>query len=370
MSKLKPFSVFLALSLVLLTSTLAGASSSAPYPPSTVVEGITFDTDTFVRKASGSDNWAVTWGPDDNIYTTWGDGEGFGGRDAGMGVARIEGPPENFVGTNLWGVPRGYTGGKSVGILSVNGVLYMFAGPKSGRTAWTETWLQWSNDLGKTWQLSEIFFRHTDGFAKPNFLNFGRDYAGARDEFIYVYGVDASHGFGERAVKLNLARVHKKSIKDRSAYEFFKGLDGNGSPLWTSDVAKRSPVFVDAMGGISDSPSVIFNSALNRYFISKTHNTKQSKPPHGGLGIFDAPNPWGPWTTVKYVDKWMGSTKMYFATFPTKWISSDGLTMWMVYTGYGNIAKDAYQHMKGVLKISADSDSVPPAPPKNLKVEK
>ena len=29
--------------------------------------------------APGSDNWATTWADDDNQYTVWGDGGGFGG---------------------------------------------------------------------------------------------------------------------------------------------------------------------------------------------------------------------------------------------------------------------------------------------------
>ncbi len=82
-------------------------AQNAPYPPSSALSGVTWDPSTLVVKGIGSDNWATTWGPDDKIYTTWGDGGGFGGGDAGMGVASIAGPPENFTGTNLWSVSRG-----------------------------------------------------------------------------------------------------------------------------------------------------------------------------------------------------------------------------------------------------------------------
>ena len=131
------------------------------------------------------------------------------------------------------------------------------------------------------------------------------------------------------------------------------------------------PVFVDVNGKIADSPSVIYNPAINRYLMSKTHDLNDTFP-HGGLGIFDAPEPWGPWTTVEYTDDWMGSINMYFATFPTKWISQDGLTLWMIFTGYGSdvIAHDAYQHMKGVLTLVTPGtpDTTPPDPPENLRV--
>lgn len=345
-----------------------GALAAPPYPPSKSFSGITWEESTLTRKAKGSDNWAVTWGSDDHIYTTWGDGGGFGGADAGMGAARIEGPPESFTGTNLWSVARGYRGGKSEGILSVGGVLYMMAGPGSDYQPWRETWLMWSNDLGKSWQYSEIFFRLADGFSKPTFLNFGRDYAGARDDYVYIYGLDASAGTSVKPTKLNLARVRKRSITQRDSYEFFMGFDSGRDPLWTSDVSQRKPVFVDATGGIADSPSVIYNPVIKRYLMSKTHDSDRSVP-HGGLGVFDAPEPWGPWTTIEYIERWRGSTTIYFATFPTKWIGPDGLTMWMIFTGYGSVTQDAYQHIRVKLVPIAKGggDSVPPDAPRNVK---
>ncbi len=324
-----------------------------PYPASSIISEIIWDTSSLYRTASGSDNWAVTWGPDDHVYTTWGDGGGFGGADAGLGVARIEGTPSNFTGFNLWGEPRGYLGGKSLGIVSIDGILYMWVGPHAGSTAASENWLQWSTDLGNSWQRSEIFFTYTDGFSKPSILNFGRDYAGARDNYVYSYGFDRSAGINTRSTELHLARVLKSEITNRTAYEFFKGLDINGNPLWTSDVGQRSAVFTNLAGGISDTPSVVYNPGLDRYIMCKTFDTNSSTP-HGGLGIFEAPEPWGPWRTIEYTESWMGSDNMYYCNFQQKWTSSDGLDMWMVFTGYGSdvIAKDAYQHMKGTLVLT------------------
>jgi hypothetical protein len=51
-----------------------------------------------------------------------------------------------------------------------------------------------------------------------------------------------------------------------------------------------------------------------------------------GFGIFDAPEPWGPWTTVSSVPRWdvePGES----ASFPTKWMSTDGLTVHLVFSG-------------------------------------
>ena len=52
----------------------------------------------------------------------------------------------------------------------------------------------------------------------------------------------------------------------------------------------------------------------------------------GGFGVYDAPEPWGPWTTVFYTDRWdvgPGET----SSFPTKWMSPDGTTVHLVFSG-------------------------------------
>jgi hypothetical protein len=52
----------------------------------------------------------------------------------------------------------------------------------------------------------------------------------------------------------------------------------------------------------------------------------------GGLAIYDAQQPWGPWTTVFLAEKWdigPGET----ASFPPKWMSPDGRTVHLVFSG-------------------------------------
>ncbi len=52
----------------LLIPTLALAD--VPYPPSPVIESITWHPDTLRLAAPGSDLWPVTWGPDGHIFTS------------------------------------------------------------------------------------------------------------------------------------------------------------------------------------------------------------------------------------------------------------------------------------------------------------
>src|SRR3989442_111665 len=127
----------LAFNWILFSSMLATvdlAAGAAPYPPSSALEAITWDWETYQTGAEGSDLWPVTWGPDDHLYTAWGDGGGFGGTDSdgrvSAGFARIERGPESFQSINVNGgknaehlasFPRE---GKAGGMLAVGGPLY------------------------------------------------------------------------------------------------------------------------------------------------------------------------------------------------------------------------------------------------------
>jgi hypothetical protein len=63
-----------------------------------------------------------------------------------------------------------------------NGVLYMWV-----RNAGNSQ-LAWSGDYGRTWSWS--IWKFTTSFGSPTFLNFGKNYEGARDGYVYVYSPD------------------------------------------------------------------------------------------------------------------------------------------------------------------------------------
>jgi hypothetical protein len=126
-----------------------------------------------------------------------------------------------------------------------------------------------------------------------------------------------------------LARVPRRDMKKRDAYEFFERLDGHGSPVWTGDIGKRGSVFTHR--GKSYRSSISYHAPLKRYLWC--HTLPGGDPRFaGGLGIFDAPEPWGPWTTAFYTTAWdigPGET----SSFPTKWMSPDGSTLHLVFSG-------------------------------------
>jgi len=67
--------LLIAASYMALMQASAGVQiAEAPYPPSPVIKGVTFDFSSRDRRAPGSDNWAITWADDDHTYAAWGDG--------------------------------------------------------------------------------------------------------------------------------------------------------------------------------------------------------------------------------------------------------------------------------------------------------
>ena len=112
-------------------------------------------------------------------------------------------------------------------MLMVDGVLYLWA-----RNAGNAQ-LAWSNDRGQTWTWGD--WKFTTSFGCPTFLNFGKNYAGARDEFVYVYSHDRDSAY-EPADRMVLARVPKDAIRERERLRVLRGLDAQGPPVWTKDI--------------------------------------------------------------------------------------------------------------------------------------
>jgi CubicO group peptidase (beta-lactamase class C family) len=307
----------------LLRPVVEAIADKNAYPASRVIRGVHFAPPAnIVRQAIGSDNWPITWAGDNSQYAAYGDGKGFEpytNQKLSLGFARIQGSSTHFRGVNIRSASGERTGDgpkglKASGMLMVDGVLYLWV-----RNAHNAQ-LAWSPDRGKTWQWG---FRFESGFGAPSFLNFGKNYRGARDEYVYTYSQDGPSAY-ESDDSLLLARVRKSRLRDRSAWEFLERLDPNGNPVWSADIRQRGEVFryprhcrrVDA----------VYDPALKRYLLAVAYNQES------GWGIYDAPEPWGPWTTAFHTGHWdLDHTHGY--RLPAKWIERNGRAMALIFSG-------------------------------------
>jgi CubicO group peptidase (beta-lactamase class C family) len=320
-----------------LVNMLMDAFMESPYPLSSYISEAKFaPAGTIVRRACDSDNWPITWADDGNLYAAYGDGWGFdpgADKKLSLGLAKIIGDPDEFQGINIRSstgeqTGDGRTGKKASGMLMADGILYMWLRNADGDGA--ESQLSWSSDHGKTWSFSN--WRFNEGFGYPTFLNFGKNYRGSRDNYVYIYSPNENDAY-KPADQMVMARVLKKNITERAAYEFFQCLDENGNPVWTKEISDRGAVFIHPAScyrcGIS------YNKGLKRYIWCQVHpesNDQRGPRYQGGFGIYEAPEPWGPWQTVYYTKEWdvgPGET----SSFPTKWMSRDGKTCYLVFSG-------------------------------------
>src|SRR5918992_68239 len=382
---------FARISLVVLFGFLAGAplasvgpasaqaTATSPYPPSSVITGIAFDWSTHTRLAPGSDNWPITWADDDHQYTAWGDGGGFGGSNrlgrVSLGVARIQGPSDNYQVSNVWGghnaaYPSSF-GGKSYGLIALDGLLYMWVGPGSNTESYQEARLVSSSDYGATWTPADWAFRKADGLIMPTILNFGKGYAGARDNFVYHYFIGLQGDPADLGVhkpgRIHLLRVDKgEMLRSKSRYEYFSGLDSNGEPVWSRDINAKEPVFEDP-NGVGWNLAVSYNAGLGRYLLTTEHTESNQ----GNLGIFDAPEPWGPWSTVAYMNQREGTQfaheyagvpdTTFYWNFANKWLSPDGKEFTLVFTGSGD--NDSWNTVRGSFEVAVITPPIRPTPP-------
>ncbi len=332
--------------------------------------------------APESDNWAITWSGNGHQYTVFGDGKGFStfnSTRASNGVARIEGSKDDYSAFDIFktGEGSGGWGGKSLGILALGTELYMFRnGTGSTEGAFQQTELYHSNDNGSSWNFTGVRWNRNEfsgngGFFSPTFLQFGKGYSGARDNYVYIYANEIASGSWntQRPGHISLLRVLKDSLNKKSTYEYFSGLDTNNNPTWSPSSSDRTPAFSDNTNGIMRT-SVSYNTGLVRYILT-TQQVNRFQSDNYHIGIYEAPEPWGPWRTVLFENPsdvgpgLNNGSKTVYWNFSNKWSSSDGKAFVMVYTGPG---KDQWGTVEGRFVTSSD-DTVPPLPPSNVKAQ-
>ena len=330
-------------------STLS-AQTEAPYAPSPVIEGANWDFEHLIRLANtpgkgGSDLWPTTWAADGNVYTGWGDGGGFSGATdntgrVSLGFGQLIGTPPQVKGVDVWGYYPNYAEhpatfcGKPVSMFSTGGLLY----------TWVSSWfnessanfvhcapnphpaehrLAWSRDLGATWRLSAWKLEPPGGpLVWACFLNYGKDDSPARDRYVYQYWRIQGKTGNTYLVRVPAAEL-QKDPSTSGVYEYYAA----PGPTWSAQASMAGPVFVDSHGrGITH---VVYDAGLRRFIASVQGRSV------GETGLFDAPEPWGPWTTIAYYQNWggYGARESLGIDFPAKWISRDGTTLWAVFSG-------------------------------------
>jgi hypothetical protein len=288
------------------------------------------------------------------------------GETATTGHAVIEGDdPLNLVVYSLgiqMASSKPYEGRYPCGSLMHNGVWYYGTyclGPsgsaKYGDMVYNWPWLgafvgfRTSADRGRSWQdcphtPERPLFGESglNGYpvkiGAPHFVDFGENMEHSPDGKTYMvaHGADvndpkprfwnASWITGDNVYLLRVA-PSPENINDASKWEFYAGKDAAGNALWTNDFSQIKPLLEwnNNMGCVT----VTYNAALKKYLMCVTDGGNTCAKMNTYILESDALT--GEWKLVSYMKDF--GEQAYFVNIPSKYISEDGKTMWLWYSG-------------------------------------
>jgi hypothetical protein len=374
------------LSLLALTALVSGwvlageASAASPYGSSSILGGISWNESQKARYAHGSDIWDSMWASDGLVYGAWGDGNGFAYPSKHqIGIGSFTGSdPLTLTGADVYGgsapasscVTASTVGGKPHGVVALpNQTMYMF---HPSQDHCSPVWLAKSTTNGVSWtsQVGTLTWPDANGFSPGSILQTGQAQAGAlvkestTTPYLYIYGGKTGDPAGSG--KQYLARVPaspSNAIENKSNWEYYSG-DGSGNATWNSSSAMATPVFTDP--DHAQTMEVTFDKAVGRYIAYNDHGTACGGGPcERQVGLFDAPSPWGPWTTFDYEENFdntgcttncLGDQEAVGWSLMQKWMSPDGLTIWPGYSsvdwGTTNLY-DSENFIKGTVTMAS-----------------
>jgi hypothetical protein len=198
---------------------------------------------------------------------------------------------------------------------------------------------------GRTWtwdQRKPMFGDHV--FTTIWFADFGKGGAAAPDGYVYAYGLDGNwrDSFDDTVAdpqRVFLARVPKRQVQDRKAWELFAGSNDRGKPEWSRKVADRQPVLTDQRRlyqqkyGTNASNLSVISQGGTTYLPQQKRYVYTSWTEYT-FEFYESPTPWGPWK--HFLSKDFGgypwSTSKYGGygvTIPSKFVQPDGRTMYL-----------------------------------------
>lgn len=297
------------------------------------------------------DTYPMTWADDDEIYTSSGDPL-WGETTSGLDVEKFSGGPTDYVITKISPM-NDYTGWggdgpKPSGMICVDGILYLaFQNMlRAKRPAYgvasqhgNDAHIVYSTNKGQWFipsfpNIKEPMFPG-NFFGGPAFINFGKNNANARDN--YVYAVSGNQW--DNGSNLRLGRVPKDRICDTAAWEFVCAWQASGEPFWSPNLAGAIPIF--SQHRQVSIPEMVYLAGINRYLLLTWRLHEDFIPNGTDLFIYESPEPWGPFSLAHYEQFWEDRdtpkdavrVAPYCPRIPLKWVDSDGVNLWMQFSG-------------------------------------
>ena len=291
------------------------------------------------------DTFPMTWAADGELYASAGDPH-WGRKPDGLDVEKFSGLPPDYRISKVNDMPAftgwGGEGPKPTGLISVGGVPYLAfqnllgkKPPAHGTRSQhgSDATIVRSEDFGKTWEpdirdVEAPMFPGCD-FGGPAFVNFGQDNVGARDDFVYAVSSDQ----WDNGSHLRLGRVPQDRIMEAEAWEWVAELRLSKYPRWTHNLAEAVPILSDERR--LSLPEMVYLAGIERYLLLTWRLHQDFSNEHGSsLIVYDAPEPWGPFSLAHYEEYWeTKDVNPYCPRLPLKWMEPDGRTGWLQFSG-------------------------------------
>ena len=354
--------------------------ADSPFPKSTDITGVCF-----TGRHNGfdyGDTWYPSWASNGNLYSPWTDGsvngvDSLSFSTAGLRLTLSKLPPglkattgyATMVGDDPMHIkvidpgahlddPAPYQGRYPCGSLVYNGVWYYGTYLLLDSDGDPGTGLNWdilgpfvgyrySTDYGKTWHESphtpaNPLFGEPDKpgdpvkMGAPHFVDFGKNMQYSPDGKAYLVGHGAlASDPNPRPANLSwitgdqiyMARVKPsiRNMNDKSKYEFFGGNNSAGRPIWMHDFSKIKPL-VD-WNNNAGSVTMTYDAPLKKYLMCITDGGNTIS--RYNTYILESNAITGPWKLVVYMHNF--GEQAYFVNIPSKFISKDGHTAWLIY---------------------------------------
>ncbi len=144
-------------------------------------------------------------------------------------------------------------------------------------------------------------------------------------EHIYFWSIPAGR-FG--AVELMRVPATVEAVEDAAAYTYFAGVDGDGDPVWSDDMAAATTVVDGTIGELS----VMWSGYLDRWIMTYSDA--------GNAYIREGITPWGPWGEPIEMVSAAEYPGLYSPYLNPRYVSDDGrriyftLSLWGPYNVY------------------------------------
>lgn len=227
----------------------------------------------------------------------------------------------------------------------------------------TEEYEKWSGKAGTPGAQVKI--------GAPHFVDFGKNMEHSPDgkAYLVAQGAERPEAFNCWAAsdQVYLLRVKPSivTMNDPKAYECYCGRDASGQPLWKSDFKQIKPLL--EWNGRMGIVTATYVPGLKRYLMCVTagHGPKADANGPYDTYILEAETLTGPWKRVSYM-KGFGA-QAYFVNFPSKFLSPDGRTLWLVYShgwGYAEAKPPASKYAMCLQEVRLlDHEQAPKAEP-------